>query len=280
MRLSRRFWASLAGVGLLVAAIAALFRPPLDPTWERLTRTRVVRVGYAWEPPYAYRDTAGHVTGESPEVARVILTRLGFTSIEWIQTTFASLIPDLQAGRFDLIAAGMFDTPERATQVAFSLPTACVGLALLVKQGNPLGLHSLEDLARTPQARLAVLSGAMEGKMARDAGIPDQRLLGFPDPPLALDALRQGMVDALALTSPTIDTLARATPDTERAHPFLASSKKNGCSAFAFRQEDSIFLNAFNREMDSFIGSSEHVQLVRPFGFARTDLPAPRGEHP
>ncbi|MGN2393329.1 hypothetical protein ACTFO6_17800, partial [Pelomicrobium sp. G1] len=47
-------------------------------TLERARREGSIRIGFADEAPFAYLDTQrGRVTGEAPEVARVILRRLG-----------------------------------------------------------------------------------------------------------------------------------------------------------------------------------------------------------
>ena len=51
---------------------------PAETTLERIQRTGVVRVAYANEAPYGYRDIqTGRVTGEAPEIACVVLGRLG-----------------------------------------------------------------------------------------------------------------------------------------------------------------------------------------------------------
>ncbi len=58
-------------------------------------------------------------------------------------TEFGSLIPGLQAGRFDIIAAGMFVNPKRCEQVQFSEPTYGIGQAFLVAEGQPEGHRRL-----------------------------------------------------------------------------------------------------------------------------------------
>src|SRR5690606_6122996 len=102
---------------------------------------------------------------------------------------FGSLIPGLQAGRFDMIAAGMYILPERCAQVSFSNPTYSVGEAFIVAKGNPLALHSYADVAKHPTATLGVVAGAVERAYARASEIPDDRVAVFPDAPSALDGV-------------------------------------------------------------------------------------------
>lgn len=257
-----------------LAFAARLFLDSPDGSAARVQQGRSIRIAYAWEPPFALRDEQGWVSGEAPEVARAVLARMGITDIRWVQRDFADLIPELRAGRFDMIASGQFVTPEREALVAFSQPSACVEPALLVRRGNPLGLYSLQDLAARNQARLALLSGAVEADEARQAGVPPERLFFFATVDLALRAMDQHLVDALALSGPSINYLAQQRPALERATPFRGARPISGCAAFAFRAGDSELRDRFDRELAAFIGSPEHLELIAPFGFSRNNLPS------
>jgi polar amino acid transport system substrate-binding protein len=250
---------------------------------DPLTRIRqggVIRIGYANEAPYGYLDTAtGQITGEAPEIARVVLRRLGATRIEPVVTEFGALIPGLRAGRFDVIAAGMYITPARCRQISFSNPTYRIGEALAVRQGNPLDLHSYEDIAADPRARLGVVGGAIEHTYARRVGIPADRLLVFPDNISALTAVRTGRIDACAATSLTIHDLLRKA-DTNRlqladpfSDPVIDGATVVGYGAFGFRPQDRQFVAAFDRQLDDFIGTAAHLELTRPFGITGQSLP-------
>lgn len=251
-----------------------------ETTLERVRRTGTIRVGYANEAPYAYLDSkTGRLTGEGPEIARVILGKLGVTGMEAVLTEFGALIPGLQAKRFDIIAAGMYILPERCRQIAFSRPTYVVGEAFIVRRGNPLGLHGYEDVARNPAARLGVVAGAVERSYARALGIPDERIVLFPTPASALAGVEVGRVDAYAATSLTVNDLLRKSDSDaiERATPFrnpvIDGRPVKGYGAFGFRKEDAALREAFNRELAGFLGSHEHLELVAPFGFTERELP-------
>jgi polar amino acid transport system substrate-binding protein len=274
----------LAGLALgWGASILGCSRAPErrgETTLERIRREHTVRVGYANEAPFAYRDSkSGKLTGEAPEIARAVLKRMGVERIEGVLTEFGSLIPGLQAGRFDLIAAGMYITPERCAQIAFSNPTYGIGEALVVKAGNPLDLHSYEDVKRRPKARLGVVAGTVERGYAQALGIPETRVTVYPDAPSALAGVEAGRIDAFAGTSLTVgDLLAKAqTVHLERADPFadplIDGKVVRGYGAFGFRREDAELLKAFNQNLASLIGTPEHLELVRPFGFTAAEFP-------
>ena len=275
----------LAGLILAAAGLWTLARDPAtDRAYagglESIRQAGTVRLGYANEAPYGYRDTAtGRITGEAPEVARVVLRRLGLERIEAVVTEFGALIPGLRAGRFDIIAAGMYITPARCRQIAFSEPTYRIGEAFAVRAGNPLALHGYEDVARHPAATLGVVGGAIEHTYARAVGIPEARVAVFPDNISALTALRAGRIDAWAATRlTTLDLLRKAsTPQLELAEPFfdpvIGGQTIVGYGAFGFRLRDRALRAAFNRELDDFVGSDEHLRLTAPFGITRDTLP-------
>lgn len=249
-------------------------------TLERVREEGTVRIGYANEAPYAYRDAdTGRVTGEAPEIARVILSRMGVEEVEGVLTEFGSLIPALNAGRVDIVAAGMYVLPERCAQVAFSEPTYSIGEALMVASGNPLELHSYEDILNHESARLGVVSGAIQVGYSEAVGIPSDRVVRFPDAPSAVEGVRAGRVDAYGGTALTVQNLLdrdtsgrieRAAPFTD---PVIDGEEVRGYGAFAFRQADQEFVDEFNRHLLEFIGSEEHQELVREFGFTEMELP-------
>jgi polar amino acid transport system substrate-binding protein len=249
-------------------------------TLQRIKLTGVVRIGFANEAPYGYLDSkTGEITGEAPEIAQVILKRLGATEIQTELMEFGSLIPSLKARRFDVIAAGMYITPQRAKEINFSNPTYAIGEAFLVTAGNPLQLHSFEDVAGHKTARIGVMGGSVEHGYAKQISVPEDRIIVFPDYPSAVEGLKTNRVDAVAATVLTVNDLLRkaGAADIERAEPFtdpvIEGESVKGYGAFGFRQEDTALRDAFNRELAEYIGTSEHLQLVKPFGFSEETLP-------
>lgn len=269
-------------VATALTALAHLADRP-ESAWSRVRRQGVVRVGYAPEHPFAFRTRDGRVTGESPEIARVVFERLGIHRVEFVQAEFRALIPQLQEGRFDMIAAGMFVTPERAREVTFSHPTFATRPALLVRADAARRWCGFSSFRSAWPARLAVLTASVEERAAMRAGVSRASLLTVPDVTNGVAAVRSGAAEALALSHLALRDEAARAPDLRLVFPTCdpdaVSRVGGGMGAFAFRQGDHELAGAVDAELQRFVGSPAHRALVAPFGVTAGDLP-PAGSRP
>lgn len=271
--ISRR---TLFGLVAGLAGIATLAGAQAQTTLERALADGYIRVGFANEAPYGFATTDGTLTGESPEVVKAVLNKIGIAEVDGVLTEFGSLIPGLQAGRFDIIAAGMFVNPARCGQIQFSEPTYGIGQAFLVTEGNPKGIVDYSTVAANADLTLAVMAGAVEGGYATDSGVAESQLVVLPDQSSLVAAVKAGRADAAALTALSIADMASKNEGVESTAPFgmVAGQSVVGHGAVGFRKEDTDLYEAFNTELKNFIGSPEHIALVTPFGFGEGFMPA------
>lgn len=255
--------------------------PLPESTLARALRSSTVRIGYANEAPFAYMDVfSGQVTGEAPEVARVVLAGMGIRHIVPVLTEFGALIPGLKAGRFDIIAAGMYILPARCQQVLFSNPSYSADETLLVtKSGTPTPIRDYSDLVSNPALQVGVVAGTVEAQALQAAGLPRRREFIFPDNPSAAEGLLANRIDVFAVNAPAARDLIRRANSEGMAQeggfqPILPGGQRlRGFGAFAFRRGDSDFVAAFNRGLAAYIGSPAHLRLITPFGFTADELP-------
>ncbi|MBF7097708.1 ectoine/hydroxyectoine ABC transporter substrate-binding protein EhuB [Alkalibacter mobilis] len=248
-------------------------------TLEKAKRDGYVTVGFHNEDPYAYEDSNGVLTGQAVEVARAVLKNMGIDEMKGVLTEFGSLIPGLNAGRLDIITAGMYITPERAEQVSFANPDMTVGEALVVKKGNPLNLKSYEDIVNHETAKVVILSGVIENDYLIKSGMPEDRIVNVPDVASALSALRTGRADVWNATSPTVQAALDSANDSDLERvsdfeqPIIDGKSAAGYGAAAFRKEDQDFVDAFNVELEKIKESGELLEIIKPFGFGKSELP-------
>lgn len=233
---------------------------------EELQEEGTVTVGIANEVPYGYEDEdTGEVTGEAPEIAKRVYEELGIPNMEAVVTEFGGLIGGLEAGNFDMIAAGMYITPDRAENVLFTDPDYCVLESMLVEEGNPFDLTNYNSVAET-DAVLAVASGTVNVDYAEWAGIPDDQIEEFAGIEDQYDAIAAGRVDAVSGTILTVEQHANVMDGFEALPRFPALDEEGnevlGCGGFGFRYENQELRDEFNRVLNEMKDSGEVADLV------------------
>jgi polar amino acid transport system substrate-binding protein len=231
-----------------------------------------VRIGIANEIPYGYEDDNGEATGEAPEVAKAILADLGITEVDATVVDFGALIPGLQAGEYDMIAAGMFITSERAQEIIFSDPDYCGATAFAVPEGNPDGLTDFQSVVDAG-IDLGVLSGAVEEGYALDSGVPDGNVIRFGETAQAFEALSGGRIAAVALTDVTVATQVAGLEGFESSEPFIPvvnGEEQLGCGGFGFVEQE--FRDIFNDKLKEFQDQNQILPIVEEFGFSEASV--------
>lgn len=244
-------------------------------TLQKIKDAGKVTVGFANEEPYAYRD-GGQLKGEAPAIHGEIFKRIGDIQLEGKLFEFGSLIPALNAGRVDVVTAGMFITPERCQQASFSNPEYVVPTAFLVKSGNPENLTDYQSVIDSG-AELAVLNGAVEVDQAKGAGVPEGQLLIVNSQQAGLNAVKSGRAAALSLTSISVNSLAEDSSGVEVAEaftPVVDGKEQIGAGAAVFRQDDTDLLDEFNKHLKDILSEEgTWLSLVEPYGFTETEKP-------
>ncbi|EID55412.1 ectoine/hydroxyectoine ABC transporter substrate-binding protein EhuB [Saccharomonospora xinjiangensis] len=243
-------------------------------TLQRLRDAGTVRVGIAGEIPYGFtRD--GEVTGESPEVAKAVFNAIGVPNVESTQVEFGQLIPGLNAGQYDMVAAGMAILPERCQQAQFSAVDYVTNTAFLVPQGNPEGINNFEDV-KAKGVNLAVLSGTIEQQVAESLGITNVQTFGGQAE--MLQAIQADRAYAGALTDISLRALLEQNPNaklevTDGFVPVVDGEEQLQAGGFVFRKGDTDLVNAFNEELRKLHENGQWLEIVRPFGFTEDNLP-------
>ncbi len=268
----------LAGAAALLLLTGAAACGDDDDSGQSLledARDGGITIGIANERPYGFEE-GGEATGEAPELAKEVFSRLGIDDVSFEVVEFSALINGLNAGRFDVIAAGMFVNPERAEQVLFADPDYCATTAFAVAEGNPKGLSDFASVTSNGAA-LGVLSGAVEEGYATGSGVPSSQISTFQTTPDLFDALVAGRVDAVALTAITVREQVADLPGFEATAgfvPVVDGEEQLGCGAFAFRPGDEEFRDAFNDELVKMKAADEVLPIIERFGFTDAEVDA------
>lgn len=241
---------------------------------DRLRASGVVRLGIAGEIPFGYIDKNGDLTGEAPELAKVVFKRLGVDRVQPVPTEFGSLIPGLNSQQFDVVAAGMYVNPERCAQVIFADPDYQMLDSFIVRKGNPKGLHNYKDIV-AKKAKFATGTGYAELQYAVEAGYKESDILVVPDQVAGLNAVEAGRVGVFAGTALTTREVVKKSSKAEATAAFapLVKGKPHvDGGAFAFRPTETKLRDAFNVELRKLKKSGELFRVLRPFGFTKAEM--------
>ncbi|MEU9649104.1 ectoine/hydroxyectoine ABC transporter substrate-binding protein EhuB [Streptomyces sp. NPDC048110] len=274
----RSLLAGVAALGALGAAGCSRVATASDvkggDLLGRLRAQGVARLGIAGEIPFGYIDKNGELTGEAPELAKVIFKRLGVDRVQPVPTEFGSLIPGLASQQFDVVAAGMYINPDRCQQVIFSDPDYQMLDAYIVRKGNPLGLHNYEDVVKK-KAKFATGTGYAEIAYAVEHGYKEDDILIVPDQVAGLNAVESGRVDVFAGTALTVREVVKKSSKAEATEPFspIVGGKPHvDGGGFAFRPDETNLRDAFNVELQKLKKSGELLRILKPFGFTENEM--------
>jgi polar amino acid transport system substrate-binding protein len=249
-------------------------------TLQRVRDAGTITVGIANEAPYGFTNEQGVVTGESVEVARAVLGKLGVPELNAVTVEFGALISGLTLSRqFDMVTAGMFINPERCQAAAFSVPDYTAPTAFLVARGNPEGVQTF-DQVRDKGLPLAVLSGAVEQGYATDSGVPEGNIQVLGDQNALLQAVTTGRAACAALTNISLNDVVAKNPGaavevTPGFFPVISGKEQVSAGAFVFRKGEDDIVNAFNTELTAMHQSGEWLRIAEPFGFSQDNIPGP-----
>lgn len=266
MRLRAR--PGIRGILLGVVCLSGLGCQPGPDTLDRIRAQGFIRAGYAQEPPWAFLRPDGIVDGEGPRALRGALGTVGVDSIRWVRLDFDDLLSALEVGRVDVVASGLFRTPERLERARLTRPTACASPALAFRRGEeaPGGLAGFLEGAR---GRLAVIEGSVEQEAVERLSGSGGRVVVVPDLATGLEAVRSGAAGALSLSAPTLgEALARGDGlDWEPYEPPRdVAHLVEGCSALAVRTSDPALFAALEEGLTGYVGSNEHLRALQRLG--------------
>lgn len=270
---------ALAGVAALTAGTLAACggddsasdNGGLPPTDETLT------IGIADEEPYGFMGEDGEATGFSPDVAREVLGNMGYEDFEFEVVEFGQLIGGLQAGQFDLVAAGMYINPERMAQIHFSDPDYCTTESLAVPEGNPEGIVDYSSFVDNPDLTIAVATGTVEVGYAEDAGIPNDQIESYSGIDQMYSALAAGEVDAVTGTAATVDGQVAGSEGIEAVEPFFPTDAEGNetlpCGGYGFALDNEAFRDAFNEELNNLREDGTTKEIITSYeGFSDSDV--------
>ncbi|WP_406692102.1 ectoine/hydroxyectoine ABC transporter substrate-binding protein EhuB [Saccharopolyspora sp. ID03-671] len=237
---------------------------PTGSTLDRLKQQGYARIAIANEPPYTQINPDGSVTGAEPDVVAAVLKRMGVPRIEGVVTPYESMIPGLNANRWDIIAAGLFMKQSRCSQISYSEPQIVSTESFAVPAGNPKKLTGIAAVKADPALKIAVLPGGFEDGALKTAGVPASQIVNIPDGRSGIEAVQAGRADAFLLPTLSLDALKTEGIEITGA---ITDVQQTGSGA-GFRQADGALVAAYDEQLKALKGTPEFDQILGKWGFS------------
>lgn len=228
-------------LAILLGMACAVSAPAAARPLQEVLNTGTLRIGVTLFAPWAARGANGELVGFEIDVARQLAADMGVKP-EILTYSVERLVPALEAGEIDVIAAGLTITPERALHVNFSQPYAESGVGLATHLASTADVDDIAAL-NDPRFSIGAVEGAVAVELARRLW-PRAKVVVFDSVEEASAALVDGTLQGYVEDEPVPTFLALEHPnliDVPLDRPLLASR-----AGFAVNKGDPDFVTYLN----------------------------------
>ena len=211
-------------------------------------------------PPFEFLDENNNVTGIEIEVMQLICDELG---VELVieQMNFDSVLPGVQAGKYDVGVSGISVTPAREKNTLFTKPYCLAAQAIVVLNGSPITCKA--DLEGKT---IAVQSGTTAESYAMENGYTFNAYAANTD---AQEALLAGKVDAWVIDDLTAaDMVKLYNAENGDALVVLDEAMTTEPYAFAFKLGNDELVASISEIIDNLVADGTIAEI-----FAKYEAP-------
>ncbi|MDO6459711.1 transporter substrate-binding domain-containing protein [Granulosicoccaceae sp. 1_MG-2023] len=207
--------------------------------------------------PFNYMDDSGTLAGFEIDLGNALCERAEL-DCEWVQNEWDSMIPNLVAGNYDGILAGMTITEERLQTIDFSdeyFPPDPSKFVVL--KGTPLDTSALSGL------KIGVQGGTIQAAYAEETYGADNDILSFETGDQAIADLAAGNVDVVLADGGFVDPVIEGS----QGAIVLAGDEVliGGGMGVGMRKDDDALEAAFNAALASMKADGSLDALIQEY---------------
>jgi len=200
-----------------------------------------LRVGVSIFVPWVMHDNTGELIGYEADVARRLAGDMG-VKVEFVQTSWPSIITNLLTDNYDIIISGLSLTPQRALLINFSTPYSHSS-SVLVASRKLAGKLTTRKQFNNKKITIGVVKDSV-GEKLLNRQFPQATLKSFNSESQAIAALLDGNVYAMISSTPRTGYLLNQ-HNKEIFLPFKEPFSTYA-EGFGIRKGDADFLNYLN----------------------------------
>ncbi|MBR7150336.1 MAG: transporter substrate-binding domain-containing protein [Oscillospiraceae bacterium] len=201
-------------------------------------------------PPCEFHTTIDGVdtiVGSDIAIAQYIADDLG-VELKVVDMAFDSLCISLSEGDFDIVIAGMNETPERAKAVDFTKGYYFGEQVVLVKKANEANYNSTDDLM---DKKIAIQRGTIQEGVLKDLGVSSDNVVALVKYQDVLMELLDDKVDVAYIDN--MPSLAFASAHDELMVKDIGIEYENEGQAIACQKGNAEFVEYLNGIVDELI---------------------------
>jgi polar amino acid transport system substrate-binding protein len=191
-------------------------------------------------------------TGFDIDLIDAIADKLGL-STKIVDTSFATIFSDQQAGKFDIVASSTTITPARSKRVTFSDPYFNADQSLMVQKDGEL--QSVDQI--TSDTTIAVQEGTTGQAYAEDK--TDAQVQAYPGIGTAFNALQAGQADGVINDFPVSAYALRKYPDLDVSET-IPTGEKYG---FPMQKTNTALIDAVNGALGDLIDDGTYATIFK-----------------
>jgi len=224
-------------------------------------------------PPFeSFADDNKTIVGLDPDLANAVGQLLG-VEVEFTHTAFDGLLTALDGGRFDLVAAAITDTREREQKYDF-VDYFMTGQSIVVKKGNPEGIHGIAELCGKA---VAVLKASTQEKLLgqfneNECAGNEIKIDSFPSDKDALLQVQSGR-DVASFTQDAVGAYNSATIGGGNQFEIANSEALLPTPVgMVFDKKDTQLRDAFKAAIEELVANGTYDELLAKYQLSSGDI--------
>lgn len=217
--MSVRSWSLAAVLGVALAFSVPAAAPAADSSrLDAVLSTGTLRVGTTGDyKPFTYLNPqTQQFEGMDIDLATSLGKALG-VKVEFVKTSWPTLMQDLESDRYDVGVGGVSVTLERQKKALFSLPLMRDGKTPITRCENKDRFQTVADIDK-PGVKLIVNPGGTNEKFAK-ANVTKAEITVYPDNVTIFDQIIAGKADLMITDAVETRLQQKLHPELCAVHP-------------------------------------------------------------
>ncbi|MBI1778948.1 MAG: transporter substrate-binding domain-containing protein [Proteobacteria bacterium] len=241
-----------------------------DGSFDRVVKEGIV-LGIASDLPFTYYDEKTKKNdGMDVKIMEEVTNRLGIKNVKWELVQFDALIPGLVSKRWDVVVDNIHENEKRLAVISFTGPAYWYGSSLAVQKGNPLKIHSWDDMAGKT---VGTVRGSFNQQLLENRkDLKELKLYTQNEAEMA--DLLAGRVDVLMEDDIKVGTFIKehAGVGIEMASGYAARPEEYGYARYGVRKEDVDLNHAISRTIAEMRGDGVIGKIITDYGLTQRNL--------